>query len=96
VVGAARGHAAFLVAQATSSDRRRAPPLTLPGLDAGAVYRVTAPAPQRPPPRSAAPARALFGPGLTIHGALLESVGLTLPDLLPETAIVLEAVRVEN
>ena len=85
--------AAYLVAQTTASDRRRAPPLMLPGLDQRAVYRVTAPAQQRPSARMAAAGHALFADGLVMPAALLAIAGLTLPDLLPESAILLEAVR---
>jgi alpha-galactosidase len=88
--------AAFLVAQEVASDRRLAAPLLLPGLDAAATYRLTAPAPQRPPARASAAASRLFGDGLIVAGALLGHVGLAAPDLPPESALVLHATRLEG
>ncbi len=85
VVAADRAHAAFLVAQ-ERSDASRPPPLVLPGLDPGRRYRVAAPAPQP----------AGFGGSLTLPdslaGALLGGPGIVLPEMRPETALVLELV----
>ena len=86
-------HAAFLVAQEVAPDRRMAAPLLLPGLDATALWRISAPPPQCPPPGGQA---MLFEEGLTVPGALLDRVGFAAPDLLPEQALVLEAVRLDE
>ena len=87
-------HAVFLVAQ-EHTDPHRAAPLTLPGLDGRFTYRLQAPPPQHLEIRLSASQRRLFEDGLVVPGALLDSVGIALPELQPETALVLEATCVE-
>ena len=76
-----------------TAERRRAAPLALPGLDPDSLYIVRIPPPQLPSPRAASGIAGLFGEGIAVPGALLATAGLTLPDLWPDSAIVLEAVR---
>ncbi|WP_428394921.1 alpha-galactosidase [Lichenicoccus sp.] len=89
VVSDDRRHAAYLVAQ----ERREAwrpPPLALPGLDPEQRYRLHAPPPQRLDARLSPAQRALFGEGLSLPGALLGSAGIALPEMQPESALILE------
>ncbi|WP_428378017.1 alpha-galactosidase [Lichenicoccus sp.] len=90
VVAADGRHAVFLVAQ-EHTDPHRAPPLALPGLDRRFTYRLQAPPPQHLDVRLSASQRRLFEDGLIVPGALLASVGIALPELQPETALILEA-----
>ncbi|NPD67688.1 hypothetical protein HN018_17715 [Lichenicola cladoniae] len=89
VVSSDRRHAAYLVAQ-ERTDPLRAPPLTLPGLDPAIGYRVQLPAPQHLDTRLSESQRSLFAEGLLVPGALLATAGIALPELQPETALVLE------
>ena len=89
VVAGDRRHAALLVAQ-ERTDAWRAPPLAIPGLDPLQHYRLRVPAPQRPQGRLSASQRALFEDGLVLPGALLGLVGIALPEMPPESALVLE------
>ena len=82
-------HAAFLVAQ-EHTDASRAPPLLVPGLDASLSYRLHAPPPQRLEARLSAAQRRLFADGLVLPGALLGGAGIALPEMQPETALLLE------
>ncbi len=87
-------HAVFLVAQ-EHTDPPRAPPLTLPGLDPHVTYRLHAPPPQHLDVRLSPSQRRLFEEGLSVPGALLGIVGIALPELQPETALVLELNRID-
>ena len=89
VVAFDRRSAAWCVMQTTSADRRIPAPLLLPGLDPVLRYRIRAPLPQAVPARSTDAHRQLFGDGLVAAGALLERVGLVLPEMQAETALVL-------
>ena len=94
VVAADGHHGAFLLAQ-ERTDPHRAPPLALPGLDPHLTYRVQAPPPQHLDVRLSGSHRQLFGEGLVVPGALLASAGIALPELQPETALVLELNRLD-
>ncbi len=89
VVAEDRRHAAWCVMQTASADRRIPAPLFLPGLDRQARYRIRAPLPQAVPARVTDTHRQLFEEGLAVPGTLLGNVGLVLPELQPETALVL-------
>ena len=89
VVSPDRDHAVFLVAQ-ECGDAHRAPPLALPGLDAKRRYRLAAPPPQRLDARLSAAHRLLFADGMVLPGALLAEPGIALPEMLPESALILE------
>ncbi len=89
VVAPDRRHAAFLVAQ-EHTDAARAPPLAVPGLDPSLRYRLHAPPPQRLELRLSASQGELFADGLVLPGALLGEVGIALPEMQPETALLLE------
>jgi alpha-galactosidase len=93
VVSRDRAHAVWLVAQETASDRRQRAPLRLPGLDDTAGYRLVIPPPQRPAGRTSPEQTRLFADGIRAPGALLSHVGITLPLQPPESALVIEAVR---
>ena len=89
VVSDDRRHAAYLVAQ----ERREAwrpPPLALPGLDPARRYRLAAPPPQRLHTRLSPAQGALFEDGLSLPAALLGSAGIALPEMQPESALILE------
>jgi alpha-galactosidase len=91
VVSHARATAAYIVVQETVRRRRSSPPYRLPGLDPERFYRVTAPSPQRPSGMRCNTAhKALWGDGLILSGAILSRVGLSLPLLLPESALVMK------
>ena len=89
VVAVDRRQAAFLVAQ-ERTDAHRAPPLVLPGLDPALTYRLRAPPPQQLDVKLSASQRLLFAEGLVLPGALLGTAGIALPEMQPETALVLE------
>ncbi len=89
VVAPDRRHAAFLVAQ-ERTDASRAPPLVLPGLDPSLSYRLHAPPPQRLEVSLSASQERLFADGLVLPGALLADAGIALPEMQPETALLLE------
>ncbi len=92
VVAADRRHAAFLVAQ-ERTDAHRAPPLVIPGLDPAVAYRLRAPQPLDV--KLSPSQRRLFGEGLVLPGALLGAAGIALPEMQPETALVLELAAVD-
>jgi alpha-galactosidase len=93
VVAADRRQAVFAIAQATRLGSRQPPPLHLPGLDPTARYRVRLPPPQRPSFHKPTEAqRALTGDGIVAAGAVLEQIGLGLPEQPPESALLLELV----
>ncbi|TLU70842.1 alpha-galactosidase [Lichenicoccus roseus] len=94
VVAPDRSHAVFLVAQ-ERTEAHRPPPLTLPGLDAERHYRLQAPPPQRLDIRLSPSQRSLFEAGLVVSGALLAQAGIALPELQPETALVLELIGLD-
>ncbi len=88
VVSKDRSHAAFLVAQECCA-AWRAPPLVIPGLDPTRHYRLQSPGP-RLEARLSASQRILFEAGLVLPGALLGTAGIALPEMQPETALILE------
>ena len=90
VVDSAGGEALFGVYQTATGPYRIPPPLRLPGLDPGRGYRVRLDAPAPKGARLTTPAlQALAGDGLMLPGAALTSVGLQLPALWPESALIL-------
>ncbi|MFO1068085.1 MAG: alpha-galactosidase [Geminicoccaceae bacterium] len=95
VVSMDRGWAVFAAVQEQRLPTRHPSPLRLPGLEPGAAYRVRLPEPQRPAWRLPTPAQqALAGEGVVLAGAVLADIGLMLPELLPETAVLLELERI--
>jgi alpha-galactosidase len=97
VVAADRGHALFAIVQEGRQPTRQPPPVRLPGLDPAAGYRVSAPGPQRPVLHKPTDAhRALLGDGIVAGGAALMRVGMALPELQPETALLLELLTVSG
>lgn len=91
VVAADRRRALFAVVQEGRQPTRQSPALRLRGLDPTTDYRVRAPGSQRPVLlKPTAAHRALLGDGLVAGGAALMHVGMTLPELQPETALLLE------
>ena len=64
----------------------------IPGLDAGRRYRVSVPAPGHLEVPLSASQHELFAGGLVLPGALLGSAGIALPELQPESALILELV----
>jgi alpha-galactosidase len=91
VVSDDRVAAVYIVVQETVRRRRTAPPCRFPGLDPARTYRVVAPPPQRSSEmRFSAGHETLWGEGMRYSGALLSMVGLSLPLLLPESALVIK------
>jgi alpha-galactosidase len=84
-------HGVYAVVQETALPTRQPPPLPLPGLDPAATYRVALPPPQLPWMFKPLPLHeALAGEGLVASGAMLGTMGLQLPEMRPETALLVE------
>ena len=93
VVGRDGGEALYGVYQIATSPYRIPPPLRLPGLADGRRYRVRLAAPLPDGARASTPAlRAMAEDGASLHGAVLATIGLQLPTLWPESALILHAV----
>ena len=87
--------ALFGIAQLTTLKRRQLPPVRLPGLDAGAIYRLALAGPKPPPVRFLTPgAQALVERTLTAPGAVLMEAGLQTPTLPPETVLLIHLQKV--
>lgn len=81
----------FLVAQRDRDESRRPPPVFLPGLDPQRNYRITVPAPQMLQGfRPSNTQKKLMSDGIVASGALLREAGLFLPEMKPQTALLLE------
>ncbi|NBB82915.1 MAG: alpha-galactosidase [Alphaproteobacteria bacterium] len=92
VIAAEGDRALVVVAQTAESPTRFAPPLRLPGLDSARTWRLRLALPAPDGARFTTPAlAALAGDGLVLPGAGLTTVGLQLPVLWPETALVIAA-----
>jgi len=90
VVDAAAEEALYGVYQTTTGPFRIPPPLRLPGLDAGRDYRLRLDAPPPDGARLTTPAlKDLAGDGLVLPGAVLATIGVQLPALWPESALIL-------
>ncbi len=90
VVGPGAEEALFGIYQVSASPFRIPPPLRLPRLDAGRRYRVRLEAPAPEGARMNTPAlEAMAGDGLVLPGAAMTVVGLQLPTLWPESALIL-------
>ena len=82
--------ALYGVYQTTTGPFRIPPPLRLPGLDAGRSYRLRLDAPPPDGARLTTPAlKELAGDGLVLPGAVLATIGVQLPALWPESALIL-------
>jgi alpha-galactosidase len=97
VVASDRRSAAFAVVQERAPTTRLPPPLRLPGLEPGVAYRLAAVgAWPTPASRALAPAHELLRQGeLVLPGERLATIGITLPELRPETALLLELQSVQ-
>ena len=95
VVSHDRCHAVFSVAMLGASESALAPPVRLAGLDPAATYRVT-PLLFGAPPRAIedAPPPWYAHGRVDLPGAVLAEVGLPLPLLAPQQALVLEITAV--
>ena len=83
--------ALYGVYQISASPFRIPPPLRLPGLDPARSYRVSLAAPAPDGARLTTPALlAMAGDGLVLPGAAMTTIGLQLPALQPESALVLQ------
>jgi alpha-galactosidase len=90
VVALARNEALFAVVQLRASRLRIPPPVYLPGLEPGAVYRLAVPGPLPPEVTFDTPGlQALKDGKLIVPGVVLADVGLQTPILPPETALLL-------
>ncbi|SCF37937.1 alpha-galactosidase [Micromonospora mirobrigensis] len=82
-------HAVYAVARLATSAAQVPGPVRLPGLDPARRYRVR-PADGVPEPALLQLAEPGWSPGVTLPGAVLATVGLQLPALHPEQALLLE------
>jgi alpha-galactosidase len=87
VVGADR--ALYAVVQLTTSARTLPEPARLPGLDPDRVYRVAAAYPAGAPATVELAPPPWLAAGVSLPGRVLATVGLPLPVLLPEQALLL-------
>jgi alpha-galactosidase len=89
--------AVLIVAQGAQQLREQPAPLRLP-LDPGRHYRATMPGPQAHPPfvRSHPRQMAQLQGGEALSGAVLAQVGLALPPLFPESALLVAFTAVEE
>ena len=91
VVSADQGHAVFAVAGIAHQSTKLPPPLRLNGLDPDLAYKITLPPPGRlSVERPTSAQRALAEGRLVVPGGLLMAVGLSLPELWPEKALLFE------
>jgi alpha-galactosidase len=92
VVADDRSQAVFVVAQLEADPFERSEPATLPALDPARVYRVRLGLPLDPAAvrERAAPSWIAAGGELELTGAALAGIGIPLPTLLPEHALVLD------
>lgn len=95
VVALGKQEALFAVVQLRVSRLRVPPPIYLPGLEAGAVYRLAVPGPLPPEVIFDTPGlQALRDGKLMVLGAVLADVGLQTPILPPETVLLLHLQRI--
>ncbi|GAA2079051.1 alpha-galactosidase [Pseudolysinimonas kribbensis] len=92
VVADDRSEAVFVVAQLTLAPDEQTPPATLPGLDPARRYRVRfgLPLDERGVGERGAPAWIAAGGELELTGAALAVIGVPVPALLPEHALLLD------
>ncbi|MBE7209422.1 MAG: alpha-galactosidase [Gluconacetobacter diazotrophicus] len=91
VVSPDRTHAVFLLAATDWPPQRRPHPVRLPGLDPARRYGLRIPAPVDPRWYQPSPdQQALAGEGKEFGGALLSEIGVSLPQMDPGTAWILE------
>ena len=97
VIAPDRRQAVVAVVQETAQEHRYPPPMRLPGLDPGLSYALGLPAPQRLDFYRPAPAHEALARGeLEVAGAALQAIGFTLPELPPESALLIELHAVEE
>jgi alpha-galactosidase len=97
VVSKDRTQAVYAFAQMTSSAAERPGPIPLPGLNPDTVYRVTPAAASRPRLLNQYGQPNWFAEGgATLPGRVLAEVGLPMPALLPEQAVVLQCEQAEG
>ncbi|WP_323793700.1 alpha-galactosidase [Nocardioides sp.] len=92
IVSVDRDEAWFVVATTDSLATQAPTPLLLPGLDESRAYRVDDVTPAGRQHRAFIGDTWLDGDGIVIGGSALTRVGLQLPPLAPESALVLHAV----
>jgi alpha-galactosidase len=91
VVSGDRRHAVFTVAQLTMSRYEAPVPVVFPGLDPDRLYRVEFRAPGGPPAlRQRRPPVWTGSDPAILHGSVLRQVGLSMPVLEPEQALLIE------
>lgn len=82
---------AIVVAQTTYGLREQAAPLRVEGLDPDAVYRLSLPGPQESVFfRQTSEQASMLRGGTILSGALLAEIGIPLPAMRPETALLIE------
>ncbi|MFE9202892.1 alpha-galactosidase [Micromonospora sp. NPDC007230] len=96
VVAHDRSHAVYAISRLTTSVAQVPGPVRLPGLDPARRYAVRPPAgvPEPALLELAPPAWLASADGVTLGGSVLASVGLQLPALHPEQALLLEVTAV--
>jgi alpha-galactosidase len=87
-------HAVLFIAQAQQQVMEMSPPVRVPELDPDHSYRLSIPAPQKAQFVRSLPEQHAFLNGSTvIPGGLLEMVGIHVPTLFPESAIMIEITK---
>ena len=90
VVAPDKREALFTIVQLAANRLRLSPPVRLPGLDPEVVYRLALAGPAPPHVKfTTAGLQALMGGTLNVPGSILANVGLQIPILPPETALLL-------
>jgi alpha-galactosidase len=82
------------IAQMTYGLAEQAAPLIIEGLDPDGAYRLSLPGPQEPEFfRHTAEQASMLRGGIALSGALLSEIGLPIPAMRPESALLIEITR---
>ena len=94
VVAHDRSRAIFAYVQVDTTDSTKPDAVLLRGLDAAGVYRVTPVYPAGKPSVMQIVEPAWLASGIQVSGAVLSEIGIRLPVLRPENALLIEVTRV--
>ncbi len=97
VINEDKSHAVVGLYQIQSQSRKGAAPFRVPGLDPKAHYRISMPQPWLKPTRMWSEGQlSLLGGKVAVPGELLAAIGLIIPELRPESALILEFHKVQE